>query len=428
MGFRVAKTWNGSGSAWVWVPTVTRRSCMAWSSAAWVFGGVRLISSARTRLWKMGPGKNRTTRRLAAPSASSWSTSVPVMSAGSKSGVNWTRPKERSRASPSDATRSVLASPGTPTSSAWPRAKSATSINSTTASWPTTRTAMASRSLAAASRAFSSSSTSLEAGTLVGEASMWGCGEKDSHASPRVSKRIEPQVAQANSRKLAQGMLDIASRESSRDVAARGRRPAGLRNRSRFVGGAGLGVLSRRGDGNRGWHRLARGDRSIAKVVRQGVPMSDLPRRRGPLALRRVLLAMLFAVLVYGGFAVWRGLGKMGEELHRFRWSAFAAACSLAFGNYLLRWLKWEFYLARLKIRGVGRVDSLLTFLSGFVLTVTPGKVGEVFKSIVLFETHGVAVARTAPIVVAERVTDVIGIVVLIMIGSIGFSGGLVWA
>jgi uncharacterized protein (TIRG00374 family) len=143
--------------------------------------------------------------------------------------------------------------------------------------------------------------------------------------------------------------------------------------------------------------------------------------------MRRVLAAMLFAVLVYGGFAVWRGVGTMGDELARFRWWAFVAAASLAFGNYLVRWLKWEFYLARLGVR-VGRLDSLLTFLSGFVLTVTPGKVGEVFKSLVLFETAGVPIARTAPIVVAERVTDVIGIVVLIVVGSLGFSGGLLWA
>jgi uncharacterized protein (TIRG00374 family) len=145
-------------------------------------------------------------------------------------------------------------------------------------------------------------------------------------------------------------------------------------------------------------------------------------------ALRRLLVAMLLAVAVYGGFAVWRGLGKMGDELGRFHWWAFGAACALAFGNYLVRWLKWEFYLARLEITGVGKLDSLLTFLSGFVLTVTPGKVGEVFKSLVLFETYGVPVARTAPIVVAERVTDVIGVVVLIVIGSLGFSGGLMWA
>jgi uncharacterized protein (TIRG00374 family) len=161
----------------------------------------------------------------------------------------------------------------------------------------------------------------------------------------------------------------------------------------------------------------------------KGAPLSGSERPTGSQALvRRLLAAMLLAVVVYGGFAVWRGVGKMGDELGRFRWWAFAAACALAFGNYLLRWLKWEFYLARLRVEGVGRLDSLLTFLSGFVLTVTPGKVGEVFKSLVLFETHGVPVARTAPIVIAERVTDVIGVVVLIVLGSLGFSGGLLWA
>jgi uncharacterized protein (TIRG00374 family) len=137
---------------------------------------------------------------------------------------------------------------------------------------------------------------------------------------------------------------------------------------------------------------------------------------------------MLLGVVVYGGFAVWRGVDKMGAELARFQWWAFGAACGLALSNYLVRWLKWEFYLARLDIRGVGKIDSLLTFLSGFVLTVTPGKVGEVFKSVVLFETYGVPIPRTAPIVVAERVTDLIGVIVLIVAGSLGLSGGLVWA
>jgi uncharacterized protein (TIRG00374 family) len=156
--------------------------------------------------------------------------------------------------------------------------------------------------------------------------------------------------------------------------------------------------------------------------------MSPAPEGAGAVGVRRVLYAMLLGVVVYGGFAVWRGLDSLGGQLARFRWWTFAAACGLALANYGMRWLKWEFYLSRLEIRGVRRVDSLLTFLSGFVLTVTPGKVGEVFKSVVLFETYGVPVARTAPIVVAERVTDVIGIVVLIMIGSIGLSGGLLWA
>ena len=144
--------------------------------------------------------------------------------------------------------------------------------------------------------------------------------------------------------------------------------------------------------------------------------------------IRRVLYVMLLGVAVYGAFAVWRGLGKVGASLAAFHWWAFGAACALAFGNYVLRFLKWEIYLAQLRIKGVPKVDSFLTFLSGFVLTVTPGKVGEVFKSYVLFETQGVPMAKTAPIVVAERVTDLIGVIVLIVLGSLGFKGGLAWA
>jgi uncharacterized protein (TIRG00374 family) len=144
--------------------------------------------------------------------------------------------------------------------------------------------------------------------------------------------------------------------------------------------------------------------------------------------LRRVLVVMLLGMGLYGAFAVWRGIDKMEGALRSFAWWSFAAGCALAFGNYVLRYLKWEFYLARLQIRGVPKADSFLTFLSGFVLTVTPGKVGEVFKSLVLHETYGVPMPTTAPIVVAERVTDLIGIIALIVVGSLGFTGGLAWA
>src|SRR5262249_12534140 len=133
-------------------------------------------------------------------------------------------------------------------------------------------------------------------------------------------------------------------------------------------------------------------------------------------------------VLVYAGFVFFRGYQKIADELSRFAWWTFAAALAMTFGNYCLRFLKWEFYLAVLGIRGVPKSDSFLTFLSGFVLTVTPGKVGEVFKSLVLFETHDVAMPKTAPIVVAERLTDLVGVVALVLVGSVGFPGGLVWA
>src|SRR5262245_7662178 len=108
---------------------------MASRWAAWVLGGVRLISSASTMLSNTGPGR-KVNLRLPV-SGSSWRMSVPVMSAGIRSGVNWMRLKERARIFETVLTRSVLARPGTPTSRQWPRLNSAISNCSTTCFWPT---------------------------------------------------------------------------------------------------------------------------------------------------------------------------------------------------------------------------------------------------------------------------------------------------
>jgi uncharacterized membrane protein YbhN (UPF0104 family) len=143
---------------------------------------------------------------------------------------------------------------------------------------------------------------------------------------------------------------------------------------------------------------------------------------------RRLILVMLLGVVIYGALVLSRGIGAIRARFDAYAWWTFAAACGLAFSNYVLRFLKWEYYLARLEIRGIPKGESFLTFLSGFVLTVTPGKVGEVFKSIILFQLRRVPIARTAPIVVAERVTDLIGVIVIITIGSVSFPGGALWA
>ncbi len=157
----------------------------------------------------------------------------------------------------------------------------------------------------------------------------------------------------------------------------------------------------------------------------QNAPTTDINLER---MVRRVLAVMMFAILLYGAFLVYTGLADVGSRFVNYRWWTFCAACGLAALNYLLRFVKWEIYLGILGIRGIPKVESLLTFLSGFVLTVSPGKVGEVFKSLVLYRTRGVPVERTAPIVVAERVTDLIGIIAMITVGSLGFKGGLGWA
>jgi uncharacterized membrane protein YbhN (UPF0104 family) len=129
------------------------------------------------------------------------------------------------------------------------------------------------------------------------------------------------------------------------------------------------------------------------------------------------VLPVVLAALVYGGYAAYTGFGRVATELRTFRLGAAAAALALAALNYGLRFAKWELYLRRLDVR-VPLAESARIFLSGFALTVTPGKIGEALKAYLLREAHGVPMARTAPTVLAERLTDLIALITLALTGA----------
>lgn len=144
-----------------------------------------------------------------------------------------------------------------------------------------------------------------------------------------------------------------------------------------------------------------------------------------PRGLGRKLLAVaVIGVLVFAAMSVYGDVSRLRDNLAAYRASTFAVALALATGNYLIRFARWEYYLRVLGVR-VARAESLVVFLAGFIMSITPGKVGEVFKSLLLRESSGVPVARTAPIVVAERLTDLLALVVLAAVGSLSFRQGL---
>ena len=62
IGFWVAITMNGGSRWYVVLSTVTCRSSMHSSSADWVLGEARLISSPTTMLAKTPPGRNSNSR------------------------------------------------------------------------------------------------------------------------------------------------------------------------------------------------------------------------------------------------------------------------------------------------------------------------------------------------------------------------------
>jgi uncharacterized protein (TIRG00374 family) len=146
----------------------------------------------------------------------------------------------------------------------------------------------------------------------------------------------------------------------------------------------------------------------------------NLGRYRG-----RLLLSLAFGVLVVLGLLIYGDLPDTLAAIGRFRVEFLPAVIGLTLANYLIRFGKWHYYIRLLGAKNVPTFDSLLIFLSGLSMTVTPGKVGEWLKCYLLQQQSGVPFSRAAPVVIAERLTDGLALLILASAGIIVFGLGV---
>ena len=133
---------------------------------------------------------------------------------------------------------------------------------------------------------------------------------------------------------------------------------------------------------------------------------------------RNWLLLILLAVAAFAGLLVYGDLREVSSLLANAPspYAGLAAALGLAVVNYVLRYLRWAIYLRALDIR-VSHSVSASVFVAGLALSITPGKAGELLKSVWLNRRAGVPVSASAPAVVMERLTDVVSV------GLLGLTG-----
>jgi glycosyltransferase 2 family protein len=142
---------------------------------------------------------------------------------------------------------------------------------------------------------------------------------------------------------------------------------------------------------------------------------------------RRVLVVVAAGIAVFAGISVYADVSEIAARLRGFAWWTFAAAIGLALVNYALRFARWSIYLRDRGLAVAPRL-SLLVFIAGFALSITPGKVGELLKSFLLRASLDIPIARSAPVVVAERVTDLLAVVLLALVGAALYGIGLATA
>ncbi len=131
---------------------------------------------------------------------------------------------------------------------------------------------------------------------------------------------------------------------------------------------------------------------------------------------KSILTSLIIGLAVVIAISLFSDLRAVGNDLLTFDWALLPLILVGTVINYWLRWLKWDYYLRYLKLdRDIDRSTSGLIFTAGLVMSVTPGKMGEVLKSFLLRQRNGTPISRSAPIVLAERLTD--GIAMLLLMG-----------
>ncbi len=150
-------------------------------------------------------------------------------------------------------------------------------------------------------------------------------------------------------------------------------------------------------------------------------PVEAASSRVIPSIVRRWIWPAIVVVIGVAAIALVGDVRELGSRLEGFAWPAFVAALGLSLGNYLVRFVRWQIYLRNQRIE-VPAPSSALVFGAGLSLSLTPAKLGELVKSYLLRELHDIPATRSAPIVVAERITDLVALFVLAVIGVAAYG------
>ncbi len=136
---------------------------------------------------------------------------------------------------------------------------------------------------------------------------------------------------------------------------------------------------------------------------------------------RKLVPGLLFGLLVFAGLILVGDIRQIGDEVRGFPWLIIPLVLGLTLWNYILRFIKWHYFLGQVGVRQLPILESARLFVAGFPLAVTPGKIGETLKGVWLNQLTGIPTARGVSVVLAERISDGLALLILSTVGVIAY-------
>ncbi|MGR6034890.1 MAG: lysylphosphatidylglycerol synthase transmembrane domain-containing protein [Candidatus Nitrosoglobus sp.] len=132
----------------------------------------------------------------------------------------------------------------------------------------------------------------------------------------------------------------------------------------------------------------------------------------GDWRFRALLVSVALSALGYLAISLWGGWREVLHAVSAIGLIGTVIVLGLSLVNYGLRFVRWQHYL-QLLAHPLPLALSLRIYLAGFALTTTPGKAGEMLRSVFL-KYYGMPYPKSLAAFFAERLCDFIAVLILV--------------
>ena len=132
----------------------------------------------------------------------------------------------------------------------------------------------------------------------------------------------------------------------------------------------------------------------------------------------RLILVLVAAIGIYAIFLFLSDFSIISEKISNFKINYLPLILLLVSASWIPLIIKWHFLLKNSRIN-VPLTKSIAIFFSGSAFEVTPGQIGILIKSQLLKTSSNISRTKTVPIVIVEKIYDLIGAILASVIGII---------
>ena len=132
----------------------------------------------------------------------------------------------------------------------------------------------------------------------------------------------------------------------------------------------------------------------------------------------RLILILISVVGIYAIFLFISDYNIISEKISSFKINYLPLILFFVSASWIPLIIKWHFLLKNSEV-DIPLTKSIAIFFSGVAFEITPGQIGALIKSQILKTNYNIPRTKTVPIVIVEKVYDLIGAILASVIGII---------